>query len=218
MSETTSKNSVTDFELAVAARNGDQAVMNTLWNRYRKIMIGVIGKYNYRLYHLSQAELESEAAEVFMHKLRNVFKPEKVRKPPDEWSFSYMLTGGSSNLRGKIIKQARNYGFDVDVYDEGGDLPESEFLNQTVINRVMQWDDREYTKYNPEKTVIEERWVSEKMKALNNVLTPFQKIILKLQRAGMTIREIADHMGCGFTKIRLQIVDAKEAAAEIICA
>lgn len=217
MPNITTLNPATDFELAVAAHNGDMAAAADLWERYRKIMMGVIGKYNYRLYRLSQDELESEAAEVFMHKLKNIFKPEKVRKPPDEWSFSYMLTGGSSNVRGKIINRTRKES-DVDEYDEGEDLPESKSLNSAVICRAMEWDDREYTKYNPEKTAIEKSWVAEKMKALDNILTPFQKAILELHRAGMTVRQIADSMGCGFTKIRLQIVDAKEAAAGVICA
>ena len=206
-----------DFGLAVAARNGDRAAASALWARYRRIMMGIIGKYNYRLYRLSNEELESEAAELFMHKLMEVFKPEKVRKSPGEWSFSYMLTGGSRNLRDRIINQTRNCGSIVDEYDEGEDAPEKELLNQAVIRRAMEWDDREYIKYNPEKTVIEKSLAAGKIKALNQILTPFQKAILKLRRTGMTINQIADRMGCGFTKIRLQIVDAKEAAAEIAC-
>ena len=73
----------TDLELAIAAHNDNQEAANILWDRYRLNMIGVLGKYNNRLYQLSQDEMESEAAEVFMHKLKEVFKPEKVKKSSD---------------------------------------------------------------------------------------------------------------------------------------
>jgi len=130
------ESAINEFDLTVAAHNGDQAAAAVLWKRYKRRMMGVIGKYNYRLYQLSDEELESEAADLFMHKLKNIFKPEKVRKSHDEWSFSYMLTGGSRNLRDKIINKNRNYGYYVDGYDEGEDVPEC----------VMKWDDWEYRK------------------------------------------------------------------------
>jgi len=47
------------------------------------------------------------------------------------------------------------------------------------------------------------------------MLTPFQKSLLKLRQAGMTVQQIADHMGCGFTKVRKQIVYARELAYDL---
>ena len=211
-------NSSNDYDLTIAAFNGNPEATKILWNRYRLMMIGIIGKYNNRLYQLSNEELESEAVIIFMHKLRNVFKPEKIRKHPNEWSFSYMLTGGSKNQRSNIINKARNYGYYFDDYNESETQFEIDFKNQTVLRLAMKWDDYNYKKYNPEAAVIDKEWESVSILKLNSILTPFQKAILKLRRAGMSIRQIADHMGCGFTKIRLQIIDAKEAAQEIICA
>jgi hypothetical protein len=209
-------NEAADFDLAVAAKNGDQAAANILWLRYRRRMMGIIGKYNYRLYQLSNDELESEAAELFMHKLKEVFKPEKVRKSSGEWSFSYMLTGGSRNWRDKIITETRKH-LRTNDYDERGNL--SETHPNDSVPRALEWNDWEYTKYNPEKAALENEWdQEEKIMALNKRLTFFQKAILNLRRQGMTVQQIADRMGCGFTKVRVQIIKAKQAASEVLCA
>ena len=202
---------ITEFELAVAAHNGDQAAMETLWKRHRRRMIGMLGKYNNRLYQLTQEEMESEAAEIFMHKLKEIFKPEKVRKSPDEWSFSYMLTGGMRNRRDKLITEYRNHGFYVDEYDETDPSSESEELDHSVY-LALEWDDSEYIKYDPERATLRELDASpeEKEEALMEVLTPFQKALLKLRQADMSIQQIADRMGCGFTKVRKQIIQARE--------
>ena len=206
----------TDFELAVAAHNGDQEATNILWDRYRFNMIGVLGKYNNRLYQLSQDEMESEAAEVFMHKLKEVFKPEKVKKSPDDWKFSYMLSGGMRNHRNTIIEKSRNYELCVGEYDERDALAESEQRNYSVT-RALEWDDREYTKYDPEILNINKEWADAKVKVLHQKLTPFQKAVLNLREAGMSLRQIADRMGCGYTKVRIHINNAKQVAAEVFC-
>lgn len=195
------KNAINEFDLTVSAHNGDQEATTILWKRYKRKMMGVIGKYNYRLYQLSNEELESEAAELFMYKLKNVFKPEKVRKSHNEWSFSYMLTGGSRNLRDKIINKSRNYGFYVDEYSEGEGMPEC----------AMEWNDWEYRKYDPEKATIK----AEMEKILYQISTPFQKAILEFRQSGMTVQQIADRMGCGFAKVRRQILKVRYAATTV---
>jgi len=93
----------TDFELAVAGHSGDRDAADTLWRRYRLMMVGMLRKYNNSLYQLSQGEMESEAAEIFMHVLKEVFTSEKVMQSPAEWNFSYLLAGGMKNHRSKLI-------------------------------------------------------------------------------------------------------------------
>jgi len=215
MAKATPQNRVNDFELAVAAHSGNQAAVDTLWKRHRLRMIGMLGKYNNRLYRLSQEEMESEAAMVFMHKLMEIFRPEKVRKSPAEWSFSYMLTGGMRNHRDGLINKFRNHGVYVDEYSEE-DSPEGE--QPGLVYRALEWDDAEYTKYGPEKLAFETEWADARVEELFQNLTPFQRAVVKLRQAGMTIQQIADRMGCGYTKVRVNVNSAKRAAAEILCA
>ena len=214
-----------DLDLATAAHNGDKDAMAILWKKYRRKMMGVIGKYNHALYRMTNDELESEAAELFMHKLMVIFNPEKVRKSSDEWSFSYMLTGGSRNLRDKIIIESRKNRTRMNEYDESGEISKltSSFtdadprLKSTTIQEALEWDDSDFTKYDPEKAAIDNDWDPMlTIKRLEKRFSPFQNAILELRRLGMPVQQIADRMGCGFTKVRLHIVDAKKIAAELL--
>ncbi|MCL2215348.1 MAG: hypothetical protein FWC06_09145 [Treponema sp.] len=208
-----------DLELATAAHNGDQSAMTILWKKYRRKMMGIIGKYNHALYRLTDDELESEAAELFMHKLMIVFNPDKVKKSSDEWRFDYMLTGGSRNLRDKIIIEFRNKLTRMNEYDESDEITNSTDarLKTTTIQEALEWDDRDYTKYDPENTAIDNNWdPTLTVQKIEKKLSPFQNAILELKRLGMTVQQIADHMGCGFTTVRLHIVDAKKVAAKLL--
>ena len=205
------KKPVSELELTIAAHNGDQVATIMLYNRYRLKLIGMIGKYNYMFYKLSQAEMESEVAEIFMHKLRNVFKPEKVKKASDVWSFSFILTGGIKNLRYKLANQFRNYDMFIDSYNET-DVPSgSARLDQCVLC-ALEWNDYEFTKYAPENKVLKGENLEIKKKILYQKLTLFQKTILKFRQSGMPVWEVADNMGCSYRKVRKEIINIKEIA------
>jgi DNA-directed RNA polymerase specialized sigma24 family protein len=72
-------------------------------------------------------------------------------------------------------------------------------------------------KYNPEIYAMRAIGtpLEDKEQELMDSLTPLQKTILQLRQAGKTVQEIADEMGCGFTKVRLCIVKARELASSI---
>lgn len=203
-----------EFMLAVRAKIGDKAAFKKLWEKYRSMMVGMFRFCK----NLSIDEQVSEAALVFIRKLE-LFNPEKIGKiSPEDWSFSYMLTGGVKNARDKIIrnskKDAKNcvFGFREEFRDESDPLYDAgnAFPIALDINRYEYGE-----KYAPEIHALRASDVSleDKQKALMEKLSPLQISILQLRQAGKTIKEIADEMGCGFTKVRMNIVKAREVAS-----
>ena len=82
---------------------------------------------------------------------------------------------------------------------------------------MLELNASKFYAYDPAETVINElAWpLEEKEKLLLSELTPFQKTLLELRRVGITVQQIADHMGCGFSKVRKQISEAKQKASSI---
>jgi hypothetical protein len=205
-----------EFMQAVRAKIGDKAAFKKLWGKYRPVMSGMFRFCK----NLTADERVSEAALVFVSKLE-MFNPEKIGKiSQEDWSFSYMLTGGVKNARDKIIRHSKKdvkkcvVGYEEKVRDE--DDP-SYYAGNTfpVALDVNRYDYEE--KYNPEIHALRAVDVplEDKQKALMEKLSPLQITILQLRQAGKTVQEIADEMGCGFTKVRLNIVKARELASSI---
>jgi len=90
-----------DFMLAINSKLGDVTASKKLWNRYKRLLCGMFR----HCANLTVEERESEAALVFARKLE-LFNPFKVRKAPEIWTFSYMLSGGAKNAVDKIIRHS----------------------------------------------------------------------------------------------------------------
>jgi DNA-directed RNA polymerase specialized sigma24 family protein len=205
-----------EFMQAVRAKVGDKGAFKKLWDKYRPMMVGMFRFCK----NLTIDDRASEAALVFVHKLEK-FMPEKIGSiSPESWSFSYMLTGGVKNARDKIIRHSEKdtehylFGFKEEAQDETG-LPYYTGNAFPIALDVNKYDYEE--KYSPEIYAVRAADVSleDKEKALMGKLSPLQIAILRLRQAGKTIQEIADEMGCGFTKVRLNIVRARELASSV---
>jgi DNA-directed RNA polymerase specialized sigma24 family protein len=206
-----------EFMLAVRAKIGDKVAFKKLWEKYRSMMVGMFRFCK----NLSIDERVSESALVFVRKLE-LFRPEKIGKAPEAWTFSYMLTGGVKNARDKIIRHSRkeakyDFDFDEEIADYDNPNPNFSVVGKTlpVTLDVNKFDYEE--KYNPEIHAMRSADTSleDKERALMEKLSPLQITILQLRQAGKTVQEIADEMGCGFTKVRLNIVKARELASSI---
>ncbi|GBR75261.1 hypothetical protein NO1_2274, partial [Candidatus Termititenax aidoneus] len=80
---------LTELEIVVRAKNGDQRALNFLWLKYRKSMANVF----FSLLK-TREERESEAADVFMHYVKELFDPEKKENQKENWTFfSYLYSG-----------------------------------------------------------------------------------------------------------------------------
>lgn len=216
---------ITEFAVVCRAKDGDKAAIEWVWRKYRSLLVGMIGRYWW--YHrLNEAEMESEAVLALIHKLE-VFKPEKIKKAPEEWRFKYMLINAAYHRRNRLKNKARDGQLHgcmdneeiglVSVSEKigGNDGDRHESFN---VYDMMCADSHRNYQYNPEETVLSEMKepIELKEKRLMEMLTPFQKTLLELKRVGLTIQQIADQMGCGFTKVRLQIVQARELAYQVL--
>jgi restriction system protein len=206
-----------EFMLAVRAKFGDKKAFKKLWGKYRSMMIGMFRFCK----NLTIDERMSEAALVFVRKLE-LFSPEKIGKLPKDWTFSYMLTGGVKNARDKIIRHSKketlmNFDYNEDLMDYDTPIPQISITAQTlpIARDVNKFEFEE--RYNPEILALRavDTPLEEKKKALMKKLSPLQITILQLRQAGKTVQEIADEMGCGFTKVRMNIVKARELASSI---
>jgi len=209
-----------DFMLVLRAKSGDNKAFTLLWKKYKPTLVPMFRHCK----NLTEKERESEAALVLVRKIE-LFKAHKVKKEPLEWTFSYMLTGGAKNSVDKIIKHSKKDGERYLTYNEvknkdivvSSDNPVSCVLGGT-LKTAMEYNKFEYDgKYSPQEYALRATDVSleEREKELMNNLSPLQITVLQLRQAGKTIQEIADEMGCGFTKVRLSIVKAREIASSI---
>jgi hypothetical protein len=154
-----------ELEIVVIAKNGDKNAAELLWLKYRKIMINVL----WGMASLTMQEKESEAADVFMHYLKNIFVMEKVNKAPEEWEFFSMLYGGMLNRRAKIRRERVHLSYDEsDVeYDS-----ESKALN---AEKVCLFNKELFSKYDPVAAVLELDF-KEKAKQIGDSIDRLQKI------------------------------------------
>jgi len=210
---------LTEFAIVCLAKGGDKAALEWTWFKYRDLMVGMIRKYWW--YHrLTENEVESEAIMAMLHKLENVFKPEKVTRPPETWQFKYMLINAAWHRRSKLKTKQKNgrlNGCLEDETDEKSATPEN-CIDDASDEEVLDVNSHRYYAYNPEKQVIKETEepFEIKEKRLMEMLTPLQKTLVELKKAGMTVQQIADHMGCSFTKVRKQIVQTRGLFCEVL--
>ena len=192
-----------EFEITCKAKNNDQEALMRLWGKYRKILIGMIGKYR-SYHHLSQSEMESEAFEVLLKKL-GIFNPEKVRKDPAVWSFSYMLTRGAGDARNRLKNVAGKQNLEKEYFDE-----------DTTLLGSAQNASSIFTVYDPEKVIDSMgKTPKEKTEVFFKSLTPLQRYALDLRRSGRSIAEVADRMGFCRSTIQCWIADARDLASSV---
>jgi hypothetical protein len=154
-----------ELEIVVMAKNGDKNAAELLWLKYRKIMINVL----WSMSSLTMQDKESEAADVFMHYLKNIFVMEKVNKAPEEWEFFSMLYGGMLNRRAKIRRERVHISYDE---SNAEDYSESKALNAETVclfNREI------FSRYNPEDAVLELDFKA-KAKRIGDSIDRLQKI------------------------------------------
>jgi DNA-binding CsgD family transcriptional regulator len=207
-----------EYHVVIRAKAGDRIAFGKLWNAYRFIMIGML-KY---LKYLTPEEKESEAALVLIRKLE-LFNPAKVNKSPETWTFSYMLTGGMKNARRKLVNAMKNESVVklgiretfLDISVSSSDYPVYSSGQCADVVALNYYDYVE--KNSPERYALTAAGGSadEKMRKLEKGLSPFQGAVLSFRRAGLTLREVADRMGCGYTTVRMHIKKAELIAALI---
>jgi hypothetical protein len=134
-----------ELEIVIAAKNGDKNATEWLWLKYRKAMTNAL----WGVTSLSLQEKESESAYIFMHKLKNVFDPEKVRKTPEEWEFFSMLYQGMIGRRAKIRKERVFLSYDESEVEFES---ESKTLN---AEKVCLFNKELFSRYNPEDAVLD---------------------------------------------------------------
>jgi hypothetical protein len=131
-------NWMSELEITIAAKNGDKNAMAWLWEKYRKPMMNVF----YCLL-MTPEERESEAADVFMHYLKNLFDPEREENRRENWTFFPYLYAGMRGRRSKLWKKRRFI-----PYDESEDDPESQSLN---AEKVCLSNKSLFLRYDPEQ-------------------------------------------------------------------
>jgi DNA-directed RNA polymerase specialized sigma24 family protein len=208
-----------EYFVAVKAKSGDKHAARVLWEAYRPMMIGMLRGCKY----LTVSEKESEAALVFFRKLE-LFDPAKVNKLPEQWTFSYMLTGGMKNARNKIQNHCKRESiircglmeqfFEEPISTATSDYPIGGFLPVNVVdfNPYEYWE-----KNNPELYALRifDGSMQTKLRRLQKRISPLEAAILEFRRAGLSIRAIADQMGCSQSTIKNHIKKAKSIASRV---
>lgn len=205
----------TEFELACGAKAGNQEDLMTLWSMYKNVCMGIL----YKVAHLENAELESEAFIVFHHKLFDLFDPNKIGCKPENWSFSFMVTGGMKNLRSKLINESKRYNEAVKLsYVESDDEEDTQSVSQSSQDRInyQLYGAHTFNVYNPEKLVIsQEEPMDMRVKSFYAKLSAFEKALLEKRRAGLKLQEIADEFNCSLSKVKSHLKYAKEVASQV---
>jgi len=203
---------ISEFEMVCRAKKGDKQAVEWVWRKYYRLLVGRI--YKFRGYHhLSKDEIEGEALDVLFHKLE-VFKPDRVKKTPDVWSFSYMLSSGAGHARDRLKTRAK-IDNRTDPYDDtstGDDTPLSR-----IVNRAYDADPTKFDQNNPENTVIKtiDGTPEQKARQFLKALTPIQRTLLRLRQQGLTLVEVADRMDFSFTRVRNLLTITKQQAVSI---
>jgi hypothetical protein len=176
-------NGLTELEITTLAKNGDKNATELLWKTYRKPMMNVF----YPL-HMSCEERESEAADVFMHYLKNLFDPGKAENQVKDWTFFSYLYSGMISRRSKLRKMRVYITYDesVEPEDESGALNAEKLC---LSNKDL------FVRYNPEHNVVSKLDFKIKLDQLYGCITPFQKTILELAMKELTEKKIANKLG-----------------------
>jgi DNA-directed RNA polymerase specialized sigma24 family protein len=202
-----------EFEMTCAAQDGDGKAWLALWSHYRAMMMSRL----IAVKGFSREELESEACEVFAHKL-GCFNREKVSSQGAFSMFSWLFCG-TVNMTNKLIRQRKKdvhlYFEDVNSSFEGG-VDEGEESN-SLANQMLGINDDIYSAYNPEKLVVERLHDddADRVKAFYARLTQFEKNVLEARREGLTLANVAKKFCCSVTTVKNHIKVAKLYAEDI---
>lgn len=196
---------MSEFDQTVAAKNGDANAWLNLWNKYRGVMVGTLAC----VIGYTEEELESEAYELFAHKLQ-IFEPTKVCVSHDSFTFSFMVINGAKNLRDRLINQSRRLGtLDDNEYVE--------FLSEDagVVKMNTFVPEHETNKYAADLIVTRDpkEDMTVRIKRFYNKLNSFQKDVLRLRRAGFKLQEIADELNCSLSRVKDNLYRAKVTAS-----
>lgn len=204
----------TEFELAVGAKAGNQEDLMTLWSKYKNVCMGIL----YKVAHLENTELESEAFIVFHHKLFDLFDPNKIGCKPESWTFSFMVTGGMKNLRSKLINESKRYNAAVKLSYIESDEEDTQSVSQSSQDSInfKLYGEHAFDVYNPEKLVIsQEETMDSRVKRFYAKLSAFDKALLEKRRAGRKLQEIADEFNCSLSKVKSHLKYAREVASQV---
>ena len=211
-----------EFAMTCAAQDGDGKAWLALWNHYKTMMMSrLIAAKGF-----SRDELESEACEVFAHKLE-LFKREKVSSE-GAFSMHSWLFCAVINQTNKLIRQRKK---DVHLYfekvsaardwesgDAGYLFYEAEAEDPNPLqNQMFGANDDIYTTYNPERMVVEGLYDNDtdRVKAFYARLSQFERDILDARREGLTLADVAKRFACSITTIKNHIRQAKQHAEDV---
>jgi hypothetical protein len=155
----------TELETAVLAKNGDKAAIETLWVKYRKPMSNVFWGLP-----MTPEERESEAADVFMHYIKNLFDLEKKENQRENWTFFSYLYSGMVGRRSKLRRRRVHLS-----YDESAEFEEESGPGALNAETVCFFNRDLFMRYDPEEAVISEP-VQEKVKQLYADMDCLKKI------------------------------------------
>ena len=214
----------TEYDMTCAAQDGDKKAWMALYTHYKPMMMSRLLVVK----GLARNELESEACEVFAHKL-DLFDRSKV-KSQDAFSMFICLFRGIVNRTNKVIRQRKRdthlYFDNVDANSLGNNLLEDKFTLKfedeyadlgSFQSRMLTRNDDLYNAYNPERIVIEDLRENdtERVKSFYAKLTQFEKNILEARREGFTLIEVAKKFHCSVTTVKNHIRKAKNYANDI---
>lgn len=214
-----------EFEMTCAAQDGDGKAWMALWNHYESMMMSRL----IAVKGLTRSELQSEACEVFAHKL-SLFDRAKVKSENAFSMFSWLFCG-VVNRTNKLIrhrkKEVHLYFEDVNSADGWGvadDNPSSRtyFYDNTedlnpLQNQMLGINDEIYSAYNPEKLVVESLHDADtvRVKTFYSKLSQFERDILEARREGLTLAQVAKRFACSITTVKNHVRNAKRYANEV---
>jgi hypothetical protein len=137
-------NSLTELEIAILAKAGDKNAVELLWVKYRKPMANVFWSI-----FTTPEERESEAADVFIHYIKNLFDPEKEENQKQNWTFFSYLYSGMIGRRSKLLKERVYLS-----YDEQEDLDSESESKALNAEKVCLFNKDLFTRYGPEDAVM----------------------------------------------------------------
>jgi len=217
-----------EFEMTCAAQDGDNAAWLALWNHYKNMMMSRLVAAK----GFSRSELESEACDVFLYRLKK-FNREKVTSKNSFSMFAWLYCG-VLNRTNKLIRQRKK---DVHLYVEDVNASRKSkggFVWPTKESYVGSYttsdDDKTpfedallgvtpeiYNVYNPEKLVVDSLHEDDTVRVKNfyNKLSQFERDILEARRDGLTLAQVATKFCCSISTIKTHITRAKRYANDV---
>ena len=214
-----------EFAMTCAAQDGDGKAWLALWNHYKTMMMSRL----IAVRGFSRDELESEACEVFAHKLE-LFKREKVSSE-NAFSMHSWLFCAVTNQTNKLIRQRKKevhtYFENVNAADDRDGTPcrasgktfwFDDYEDTDPLQSQMPGaNDAIYTVYNTERMVVEGLHDddTDRVKTFYARLSQFERDILDARREGLTLADVAKRFACSITTIKNHIRQAKQHAEDV---